>query len=88
MNEAGTVRMWTSSRASSMGMGSSYPRRRISMRTGVPLAPRSLFIACSVVQPLAVSPPTVTMASPRRIPARLAGEPSNTRIAVMSPSMA
>ena len=56
------------------------------MSTVVPFGPRSFCIACSVVQPLASSPPIFAMTSPRRTPFLYAGDPSNTPVAMMSPS--
>ena len=55
------------------------------MLTNVPLGPRSLATASSVVQPLVVWPSISAITSPRRMPLSYAGEPSNTRTAVMSP---
>ena len=87
MNDADRLGMLTWSRITRISSSRSNPRRRTPMLTNVPFGPLSLLTVASVVQPFALSPSTVAITSPRRMPLLNAGEPSNTRTAVMSPSI-
>ncbi len=87
MNDADRLGMLTWSRITRISSSRSKPLRRTPMLTNVPFGPFSLSTVASVVQPLVLTPSTSAITSPRRMPLLNAGEPSNTRTAVMSPSM-
>ena len=79
-----TLGILTSSRSTVSGIGESRPGRRMVISTVVPFGPLTRFTTSSVVQPLASSVPTFAMMSPRRMPARYAGEPSKSEVTVTS----
>ncbi len=87
MNDADRLGMLTWSRITRISSSRSKPLRRTPMFTKVPLGPFNRFTVASVVHPLALSPSTSEITSPRRMPLSNAGEPSKIRVAVMSPSM-